>query len=197
LRVTVGRAETVRVEVGVAVAVEGTRVAVGGTEVAVGGMGVAVGTGRVAVAGARVGVDGARAAGAASLTAVTGGRAVAVGRAGVPVGGTAWRGRGVMVAVGRPADFSSYRTPGVRSECEAEGAVTTGIEVRVGGGGADAGLTGTGVGVGVASLATVTRVVRQLETARRTIMAANALFMMSSRSIHPCRARSRALPVSP
>jgi hypothetical protein len=50
--------------------------------------------------------------------------------------------------------------------------------------GAEAGLAGTGVGVGVASLATVTRVVRQPETARRTIMAASALFMMPSRSIY-------------
>ena len=177
MRVTVGCAETARVGVEVAVAVEGTRVSVGGTEVAVRGTGVAV-------EGRRVAVDGARAAGAVSLTAVAGGRAVAVGRAGVPVGATAWRGRGVTVAVGCGNDFSSYSTPGVRSECEAEGAVTTGLEVPVGGGGADAGLTGTGVGVGVASLATVTRVVRQLETVRRTIMAANALFMMPSRSIY-------------
>ena len=169
--------------VGVAVAVGGTRVSVGGAEVAVGGPGVTVGAGRVAVAAARAGVDVARAAGAASLTAVTG-RAVAVGRAGVPVGGAVGRGRGVTVAVGAAADFSSYRTPGVRSEREAEGAVTTGIEVRVGAGGAPAGLAGMGVGVGVASLATVTRVVRQLETARRTIMAASALFMMPSRSIY-------------
>jgi hypothetical protein len=82
--------------------------------------------------------------------------------------------------------------PGVRSEREA-GAVTTGIGVLVGGGAA-AGLAGAGAGVevgvgvgvrvGVASLATVTRVVLQLETERRTIMAANALFMMPARSIH-------------
>jgi hypothetical protein len=96
----------------------------------------------------------------------------------------------VAVAVAAGEAFSSYTMPGVRSEREA-GAVTTGIGLLVEGGGA-AGLAGAGTGVGVgvgievgvASLATVTRVVLQLETARRTIMAANALFMMPARSIH-------------
>jgi hypothetical protein len=96
----------------------------------------------------------------------------------------------VTATVGAGERFSSYRTPGVLSEREG-GAVTTGIGVLVGGGAA-AGLAGAGtgvgvgvgIGVGVASLATVTRVVLQLETERRTIMAANALFMMPSRSIH-------------
>ncbi|HLN58427.1 MAG TPA: hypothetical protein VK416_07685 [Thermoanaerobaculia bacterium] len=186
MRVAVGRTETVGVGVDVAVTVGGTRVSVGGTEVAVAGTGVAVATGRVAVAAGRVGVDVGRAAGAASRTAVAGGRAVAVGGTGGAAAGTAWLGRGVTATVGAGDRFSSYRTPGVLSEREV-GAVTTGMGVLVGGGAA-AGLAGAGVGdgvgVGVASLATVTRVVLQLETARRTIMAASALFMMPARSIH-------------
>jgi hypothetical protein len=178
----------VGVGVGRAVAVGGTLVSVGGTEVAVAGTGVAVATGRVAVAAGRVGVDVGRAAGAASRTAVAGGRAVTVGGTGGAAAGTAWLGRGVTATVGAGDRFSSYRTPGVLSEREV-GAVTTGIGVLVGGG-APAGFArtgdgvGLGVGVGLTSLATVTRVVLQLETARRTIMAASALFMMPARSIH-------------
>ncbi|HSP94845.1 MAG TPA: hypothetical protein VLU06_09855 [Thermoanaerobaculia bacterium] len=186
MRVAVGRTETAGV--GVDVAVGGTRVSVGGTEVAVAGTGVAVATGRVAVAAGRVGVDVGRAAGAASRTGVAGGRAVAVGGTGAAAAGTAWLGRGVTATVGAGERFSSYRTPGVLSEREV-GAVTTGIGVLVGrdtpAGFARTGAgVGDGGGVGVASLATVTRVVLQLETARRTIMAASALFMMPARSIH-------------
>ena len=182
MRVAVGRGVTARVivAVGVAVSVAGAWVSVAGTAVAVAGTDVVVGMGRVAVALARTGVDvGRGAAVAASRTAAVAlgrGFGVGVGRAGGAVAGAA--GRGVSVAVDAGEIFSSYRTPGVRSECDAEGAVTTGIEVRVGGG-TPADLVGTGVGVGVASRATTTRVVLQLETAKSTITAASALFMMS------------------
>ena len=94
--------------------------------------------------------------------------------------GAVSRGSGVGGAAAKTSPRTARRACG---RSASGGAVTTGIGVLVGGGAA-AGLTETGVGVGVASLATVTRVVRQLQTARRTIMAASALFMMTSRSIY-------------